>query len=372
MVGTRPVLAPVLLLLFCGTAPCQISFIQATANASSGSVNSFSTSFSANTQAGDLILVGFDIMPNGTVISVTDSQGNSFTEVGSPLTSSGGTTSRVYYANNTKGGADSITITLSTSSNFEVYLSEYSGVNQVNPIDGQSGASGSAGTVSSGNVTTTAAGDLIYGYCVGDFVCTAGSGLTARSTFHNNLVEDMIAGSPGGYAASGSANSGWTMQMVALMAASSTVSSSTPLNACDLAPPFGVVNSADVTAAINMTLGTTPCTASVVSTDVCNVVVVQRVVDAALGGTCVTGSTVAHSVSLTWGTSGTANATYNIYRATTSGGYAGSPLASAGTATSFTDNAVQSGQTYYYAVTAVSGGNESARSNEVSAAVPSP
>jgi hypothetical protein len=57
---------------------------------------------------------------------------------------------------------------------------------------------------------------VIFGYCVGDWACTAGSAFTARSTFNHNLIEDMVAGSAGTYAATGSANNGWTMQMVAL------------------------------------------------------------------------------------------------------------------------------------------------------------
>ena len=69
------------------------------------------------------------------------------------------------------------------------------------------------------------AGDIIYGYCVGDWACTAGSGFTARSTLDGNLIEDMLAGSAGSYAATGSATNGWTMQMVALKSASAPLRS---------------------------------------------------------------------------------------------------------------------------------------------------
>ena len=110
-----------------------------------------------------------------------------------------------------------MTVTLSASSSWlGLYLTEYSAVTTTNPIDAKAGASGSAGTVSSGKATTTLAGDLIFGYCVGDWVCTAGSGFTARSALNGNLIEDTLAGNPGSYAATGSANNGWTMQMVAL------------------------------------------------------------------------------------------------------------------------------------------------------------
>jgi len=201
-------------------ASVMVSFVQATANRASGA-KKFSLSFASKTVAGDLILVGFDFYSNAKFSSITDSQGNVFAEVGSQLKSPSGYYSRVYYANNIKGGADTVTVNLSANSNvLEVYLAEYSGVNQVTPIDAQADASGAAGGVSSGNATTTVAGDVIYGYCFADNTCNAGSGFTSRSTFDSNLIEDMIAGNPGSYAATGTANEGWTMQMVALKPAS--------------------------------------------------------------------------------------------------------------------------------------------------------
>ncbi len=193
-----------------------VAFVQAASSASSGGGSSWSVSFPANTTTGDVIWVGFDFS-NSSTAAVTDSQGNAFKEVGSQLTSPGGTLSRVYYAPNIIGGPDTVTITLSANSEIEAYITEYSGANPSNPIDAQAGSSGSAGPVSSGNATTSVAGDLIYGYCVADWTCTAGPGFTARSTLHNNLIEDMSAGSPG------SSNNGWTIQMVALKPGSSTV-----------------------------------------------------------------------------------------------------------------------------------------------------
>ena len=161
--------------------------------------------------------MAFDYDSNTTPSSVTDSQGNVFTAIGNQLTTPGGARSRVYYAKNVKGGADTVTVTLSgTSGWIELYLSEYTGADQTNPIDAQSGATGTAGAVSSGNGTTTVNGDAIYGYCVADWACTAGSGFTQRSNFNNNLIEDEKAGNAGSYAATGVANNGWSMQMVAI------------------------------------------------------------------------------------------------------------------------------------------------------------
>lgn len=141
---------------------------------------------------------------------------------------------------------------------------------------------------------------------------------------------------------------------------------------CDLNQD-GKVDSTDVQLATNMALGTASCTANIAGTGVCNVVVVQRIVNAALGGACVTGTgAVSHYVSLNWTASVSSNVVgYKVYRATSpTGSYTlltSSPVAT----TSYTDSTVQAGQTYYYAATAVDGsGSESTYSSQVSAAVP--
>jgi hypothetical protein len=43
-----------------------------------------------------------------------------------------------------------------------------------------------------------------------------GAGLSTRSNFNNNLIDDELVGNAGNYAATGSATNGWTMQMVAI------------------------------------------------------------------------------------------------------------------------------------------------------------
>ncbi len=142
-------------------------------------------------------------------------------------------------------------------------------------------------------------------------------------------------------------------------------------NACDLNKD-GSVNKADMDLAVNMALGLTPCTSTLLGAGVCNVVVVQRVANAALGGPCVTG--LAHSATLNWGASPSANVTgYNVYRGLASGGPYTRVNPSLITGLTFTDTNIQAGQTYYYvATTVVSGNIEGGYSNQVTAVVPSP
>jgi hypothetical protein len=133
-------------------------------------------------------------------------------------------------------------------------------------------------------------------------------------------------------------------------------------------------NVADVQLSVNMVLGLAPCTANIVAPGVCDIVVVQRVVNAALGGPCITNTVPSpHSVLLTWTPSVSGNVIgSNVYRGTTAGGPYTKINSSPVSGNSYTDTTVQNGVTYFYVVTAVSNtGAESGYSNMGTAPVPS-
>jgi hypothetical protein len=158
-------------------------------------------------------------------------------------------------------------------------------------------------------------------------------------------------------------------------------------SACDFVAPYGTVDVADVQAAINMTLGITPCTVNIGGSGICNAAVVQRVINAALGGTCLTGfGAVAHYATLNWTASASTGVTgYNIYRATTPTALPTQPSAAGAAASNglytlvnsspvigvtYIDSTVSAGVIYYYVTTAVtSTGAESAASNQFQAPV---
>jgi fibronectin type 3 domain-containing protein len=78
------------------------------------------------------------------------------------------------------------------------------------------------------------------------------------------------------------------------------------------------------------------------------------------------------SVNLTWDASADAVG-YNVYRGTVSGGPYTMINASLHSTTTYTDNTVVSGQTYYYVTTAVnSQSQQSGYSNQTTAVVPNP
>ena len=160
----------------------------------------------------------------------------------------------------------------------------------------------------------------------------------------------------------------WVFQL-ALLAVAGQVA--WPQSACDLNLD-GSVNVVDVQLGVIMSLGLVPCTANINGAGVCNVVTVQRVINAGLGGTCQTDS--AHSVSLNWTASVSSNVSgYNLYRGTTPGGPYTKVNSTLIVATSYQDTTVQAGQAYYYVATAVdSSAIESAYSNQAPAVIPSP
>ncbi len=143
------------------------------------------------------------------------------------------------------------------------------------------------------------------------------------------------------------------------------------LNACDLNAD-GRVDLFDVLAATNMALGLAPCTANIAGAGNCNIVVIQRVVNAALGGECVVG--VLHSATLSWTASTSSNVVgYNLYRGIQANGPYTKMTPTPVAGTTYTDTTVQAGQIYYYVATAVDNSNgESVYSNSASAVVPSP
>jgi hypothetical protein len=134
------------------------------------------------------------------------------------------------------------------------------------------------------------------------------------------------------------------------------------LTACDVNKD-GTANVVDVQVATNNYLS---CSAAPFQS------FVSQVITGVLG-TCSV-NTGLHTVALSWVASTTSGVTYNVYRATTSGGYNyATPLNSTPiSGTSFTDCTASLGQTYYYVIRAVdASGNQSANSSETTVTVPS-
>ena len=259
----------------------------------------------SSTVAGNLVVVAVGVGSSATVNSMTDNAGNAYVRAGNSRSvySSSSFLFEFWYAMNSRAGATSLTITASPSvSDGRGVIWEFSGVDRTSPL-GQSAVLNSlvATTTPSGAcVSTTTSGELIVGF----LITSATSGIRSGNPFVSSslLTGDgfayFVAASPGTYAAQwDTISSSYSSGAVSFRAASGgPPPPGTPLNACDLIS-YGAVDSSDVQVAVNMTLGVAPCTANILGAGVCNVSVVQRVVNASLpGGQCIVGTALPHSV----------------------------------------------------------------------------
>jgi hypothetical protein len=336
--------------------------------------------------SGNLIVIGWQA--NGgsntatTITSVTDSVGNSYVEAGAAraIDTAIGTIADIWYAKNIAAGATSVTITPSMSiSSGNAVIWEFAGADPTAPLS-------QTATLNSQPASTSPVGAAVSASAGDAIVTTSVVGMTVTGIYPGNpfVIDSLQNGNAWSHllvSTSGTYSAQWTQPNSATYN-NSTVSfraaqSSSTTSACDLNKD-GVTNVVDGQLAVNMSLGLTTCTANIAGAGICNSTVVQRIMNAALGSSCVTDSgttpPASHSVTLSWTASTSSNLSgYNVYRSTTSGGAYAKVNTALVSATSYTDANVQAGQTYYYVATAIdTSSNESAYSNQAQATVPSP
>jgi hypothetical protein len=266
-----------------------------------------------------------------------------------------------------------------------------------------SNTGGAALSITSLAITGTNAGDFAQTNTCGSSVA-AGASCTISVTFTPTAsgsrtasvsITDNVPGSPQTVSLSGTGTSGgvslsptslsFGSQSIATTSAAQTVTltngGATTLSITSLA--ITGANSADfaeiadtcgssVAAGRNCTIGVT-FTPSLASAETASVSITDNASNspqtASLSGT---GS---HDVILSWTASTTSGVVgYNVYRGTTSGGESSTPLNSTPiSGTTYTDESLVAGTTYYYVVTAVGSNDvQSADSGETEATVPSP
>jgi Fibronectin type III domain len=172
------------------------------------------------------------------VSSLTDSKGNIYQLAVGPTVQTGSApvAQSIYYAKNISAataGANTVTVTFAAAANFpDIRILEYSGIDQVNPVDVSAAATGTSATSTSGTVVTKNAMDLLVGANIVRTSTTGpGSGLIQRLlTNDGDIAEDRVVTAIGSYNA-GAPLSGagpWVMQMVAFRAAGSANPAPTP------------------------------------------------------------------------------------------------------------------------------------------------
>ena len=141
----------VLVLCLVATAATRV---QSASHASTTSPNTLA--YSSNTTAGDLLVVVIGSLGAGqTVSSVTDTQSNTWQQAATRQLGSN-QFSAIWFAQNTAGGADTVTVTMGTSTNTNIILLEYSGMQTINAMD-QAGSTVGSNVISLSPVTTAVA-----------------------------------------------------------------------------------------------------------------------------------------------------------------------------------------------------------------------
>jgi hypothetical protein len=191
-----------------------IALVQHTSQDAGTETSSLTLSFGSNNSAANFIAVVVRAGSSGEVITVTDSNGNTYkkaVQLDVTLDTPEGHTLAIYYAENIAGGPNSVTVSNSVYATLRFAILEYSGVATSQSLDVTAAAQGSSTSADSGSATTTASGELLLGgISTADAQdLAAGSGYTAEEavpTAPNTklIAEDQLQTAAGATSASGS------------------------------------------------------------------------------------------------------------------------------------------------------------------------
>jgi glucose/arabinose dehydrogenase/chitodextrinase len=206
--------------------PATPTFVQVRSATPQTSQSTVALAYSAAQSAGNtnVLAIGWNDATS-TIASVTDSAGNTY-QVGTPIARGAGLSQAIYYARNVKAaaaGANTVTVQFSGPVPFvDLRITEYSGLDPLNPFDVAGSASGSASTATSASVTTTAPSELLFGAGMTTGAFTSSSaGYTTRiiTPIDADIVNDRNVTSLGTYNAGATQNGSWVMQIATFRAA---------------------------------------------------------------------------------------------------------------------------------------------------------
>jgi hypothetical protein len=141
-------------------AASSIAFVQSTSIAQTGG-RTASKAFPDNVTSGHLIIVG-SFVGLGASVSVTDSLGNTFTQVAHQTVASDHDAD-VFVGTVASSGADTITVNAGSGENVYAFsMHEYSGVSAT--VDASATAQGNSTAAASGSLTTVTSNDLVFAW----------------------------------------------------------------------------------------------------------------------------------------------------------------------------------------------------------------
>lgn len=194
--------------------------------ADSGSGTSVGLAFTSNNTAGNTLIVAARIGDLTQNPGISDSRGNSYTVIQNFETD--GDTFVVWYSRNCAAGANTVTITNSSSVSRRWAIHEYEGDIT---LDQTAHAEGTGTTPNSGNVTTTVNDELIFGAVKTNDTTgfAAGASFTERQEQVKIATEDRKVSSTGSYAASMTLDIGTPNWSAIIATFKATVTTKAPL-----------------------------------------------------------------------------------------------------------------------------------------------
>jgi hypothetical protein len=203
--------------------PTGVSLVQTT-SLDAGTASTAALAFTSSNSVGNWIAVEVRAAGAGQVFTVTDSNGNTYRKAIELSETVEGTSLALYYAENIRGGTNTVNVSDNILGPLRFAIFEYSGIATVNSLDASGGVQGASASLNSGNVTTASSGDLLLGaMSVASFEAfAAGSGYTVIGSVPappstKLMVESEIQPLAG--AASAGSTIGATDYWVALLAA---------------------------------------------------------------------------------------------------------------------------------------------------------
>lgn len=189
-----------------------IAFVQSK-SLDGGSATAASLGLTAAVSLASLLVVPVRVGANGRTITVADNKANTYSNL-TVLSDGAGADANIFYAANAASGLTTVTLSISgAAATLRFAAHEYSGIATSTPLDQntrQTYSVAAGGTADSGNVTTTQADELLFGYVEeadGATGFTAGTNYTKReelivATALKVGTEDRIVAATGTYSAS--------------------------------------------------------------------------------------------------------------------------------------------------------------------------
>ena len=181
-------------------ASTPVAFVQSTGSNNNAGATTIVQAFTSPVTAGSLIVVAVS-WGNSSTLTCSDTQGNLYTTLPTQFDSSNDQALGICYAPNAQAGATTVTATFGSNASYRrILVHEYRGIATTNPVDVTTGtiANGTtaANAITTGSVTTTTAGALIFAAVMDDAGTTtiqAGTGFTLRASTSSDLAsEDRV------------------------------------------------------------------------------------------------------------------------------------------------------------------------------------